>query len=348
MKKLHFIFFFLIVFNLYSQNLVPNGDFELYVKCPSTFNTDRNMTEVVQSWKAINNSTPDYYNACSKGNASVPYNWAGKAYASSGNAYIGIYVYGANNEFIRAQLTDSLEAGKTYFVSLKFRLSSYSRVSIGNLDISLGKSDNKNFFNYEYVKKAAITPQTGNWESIEFEYTADGGEYYVTIGNKSYSNKTRFLSHKSILEPMLKNHAYFYIDDVTIIARNTILEEDVLIADIPFPIDEFIAFENLLFAVDQSEIPDSAFDELDRLVETLHSNQQLKLELRGHTDTSGTDTYNLKLSKLRASSVAKYLIDNGIEITRIEVVGLGESQLLNEDTAESEYLNRRVEFKLFN
>lgn len=69
--------------------------------------------------------------------------------------------------------------------------------------------------------------------------------------------------------------------------------------------------------------------------------------VEGHTDSTGTDAYNKKLSEQRASNVADYLIDNGVRSSAVTVFGYGEEDpKTSNDTAEGRQLNRRVEIHI--
>lgn len=69
------------------------------------------------------------------------------------------------------------------------------------------------------------------------------------------------------------------------------------------------------------------------------------LRIEGHTDSDGDDASNMLLSKARAASVSKWLVDHGIKCSRLYPVGFGESRpLVANDTAENKALNRRVSF----
>ena len=75
MKKL-FLILLLLPFIATAQNLVPNGSFEAYTKCPGSYS--RQAAEFnVPGWRSISTGSPDYFNTCSEGEAAVPYNWAG-------------------------------------------------------------------------------------------------------------------------------------------------------------------------------------------------------------------------------------------------------------------------------
>ncbi len=78
----------------------------------------------------------------------------------------------------------------------------------------------------------------------------------------------------------------------------------------------------------------------------------LRIELGGHTDSQGSDTYNQQLSEKRAKAVVDYITANGISASRLESAGYGETQLVNgcsngvkcSDVQHQE--NRRTEFKV--
>ena len=92
--------------------------------------------------------------------------------------------------------------------------------------------------------------------------------------------------------------------------------------------------------------------ELDKIVQILVDNPNIKLELGSHTDSRATTEYNQKLSQRRADSAVSYIISKGIASNRIIAKGYGESQLVNQCadgitcTEEEHQLNRRTEFKV--
>jgi outer membrane protein OmpA-like peptidoglycan-associated protein len=79
----------------------------------------------------------------------------------------------------------------------------------------------------------------------------------------------------------------------------------------------------------------------------------MEIELSAHTDSKGTDEYNLKLSDARAKSVVDYLISKGIDAARLEAKGYGESAPVADNTRadgsdnpDGRQMNRRTEFKV--
>lgn len=103
--------------------------------------------------------------------------------------------------------------------------------------------------------------------------------------------------------------------------------------------------EKILFAFSKSDLGDSAKDNLNDLISILNKYPNTNIEIQGHTDSRGTDEYNLGLSQRRASSVADYLTSHGIDAGRISTKAYGESApAYPNDTPEHMAQNRRVEF----
>jgi len=87
---------------------------------------------------------------------------------------------------------------------------------------------------------------------------------------------------------------------------------------------EFV-LRNIYFGFDKSDLRHKSVEELDKLVKILKDNPGLRIQLAGHTDRRGSDSYNLILSRKRAEVAKKYLIEHGISADRIETKGYGES-----------------------
>jgi outer membrane protein OmpA-like peptidoglycan-associated protein len=99
------------------------------------------------------------------------------------------------------------------------------------------------------------------------------------------------------------------------------------------------------FDFNSSDINQSSYPVLDTLAEALKSPDlsESKFLINGHTDSKGTDEYNIKLSQLRANSVVMYLVSqHDIDKARLKAIGFGETALKNVDDGE-DASNRRVE-----
>jgi outer membrane protein OmpA-like peptidoglycan-associated protein len=104
---------------------------------------------------------------------------------------------------------------------------------------------------------------------------------------------------------------------------------------------------DLLFDSGSSSLSPGAYSRLDQLADTLNRYPEENVIVKGHTDSAGSETQNLSLSDQRADAVRRYLISKGVSSSRIEAVGLGESQpLVTNSTPEGRQQNRRVEIEL--
>ena len=107
------------------------------------------------------------------------------------------------------------------------------------------------------------------------------------------------------------------------------------------------AFRNLEFDFAKSTIRVRSLPYLSRVAELLVK-KSISLKLAGHTDAIGSDAANMILSKNRAESVKNYLVRQGVNTSRIEAIGYGESQpIATNKTDAGRQKNRRVEFTIF-
>ncbi|MBO4654037.1 MAG: PD40 domain-containing protein [Bacteroidales bacterium] len=146
------------------------------------------------------------------------------------------------------------------------------------------------------------------------------------------------------------SHPYypFYSENFQI--NQSYAEPDPYLKDIPMrrpEVGETFVLRNVFFDFDQSFLKNESHVELDKLAEYLKENKSLVIELGGHTDNSGSNAYNEKLSLERAKSVYNYLIEKGISKERMTYKGYGASQpIATNETEEGRALNRRTEFKI--
>jgi len=101
------------------------------------------------------------------------------------------------------------------------------------------------------------------------------------------------------------------------------------------------------FAFDSSNLTSTAQANLDKLAKVLADNPDTNINIYGHTDSKGTDAYNLSLSQRRADAVKAYLSGKGIASNRMITKGEGEAMpVASNDTEEGRAKNRRVEFAI--
>lgn len=110
-----------------------------------------------------------------------------------------------------------------------------------------------------------------------------------------------------------------------------------------------ITFDSgLLFEVNQSALSPASKNNLTNLAEILNKYEDTNIVLEGHTDTSGSDSYNLDLSNKRAASVSSFLTGKNVLVKRFTVQGYGESQpIASNETVAGRQQNRRVEVAIF-
>ena len=101
------------------------------------------------------------------------------------------------------------------------------------------------------------------------------------------------------------------------------------------------------FAYDQSEISDEARATLDAKLPILNANPGVRIRVAGHTDSRGSDEYNLALGQRRAASVKRYLTQHGVDAGRIDIISYGEERPIAQGDDESAWSqNRRAEFEI--
>ncbi len=107
-------------------------------------------------------------------------------------------------------------------------------------------------------------------------------------------------------------------------------EQDILTAT--FKSEAFFDFNS-------SSLKPGAYTEIDRVANVLNKYPRTSIQVAGHTDSRGSQAYNLRLSKKRAQAVKNALVQRGVNPQRIATIGYGESQPISSDPAT----NRRVE-----
>jgi OOP family OmpA-OmpF porin len=109
-----------------------------------------------------------------------------------------------------------------------------------------------------------------------------------------------------------------------------------------------IELRGITFEFNKARLMPNAQTVLDYVVKGMLGQPTMKVELAGHTDTIGSEQYNLKLSQRRAEAVREYLMSRGVKPEQLVAKGYGKSQLLvsPEKTDADRELNRRVEFKV--
>ncbi|RKX71176.1 hypothetical protein DRP53_02555 [candidate division WOR-3 bacterium] len=160
------------------------------------------------------------------------------------------------------------------------------------------------------------------------------GIYKATIPPGTYSVKVDATGHKSQSLPVVLTQG-----DTKIV--NFELEPAIKVG-------QRIVLKGIYFDFNSAVIKPSSYPVLDEAAKILKENPTLVVEIGGHTDSVGSDAYNLKLSTMRANAVRNYLITHhNIDPSRLIARGYGESMPIADNrTRAGRELNRRIEFKI--
>ncbi|MEJ5995976.1 OmpA family protein [Pedobacter sp. Du54] len=150
-----------------------------------------------------------------------------------------------------------------------------------------------------------------------------------------------------------------YISNIEVVSTKGLNRSTTLYVKLLLGIEETkpnstINLKNIYYATGSSSIKQEASSDLDRLVLFLTDNPSVKIEIDSHTDSRGSASSNLSLSKKRAQEVVNYLKRKNISETRLVAKGYGETKLINDckdgvKCSEAQHeQNRRTEFKVLN
>ncbi len=219
---------FLSAFTTAQNNLIPNGDFEIYVDCPIWYND----LDSAYAWSnpmtniPTISGTPDFFHECANYPVGMPSNFQGYQYAHSKWAYAGIYLkegVGANadhREYLQTYFTSPLVAGNCYHFEMYVNLSNNCRFTTDDIAVRISNTFLSGINNQDpllylpsIVNLEFNTFDTLNWTLVSGDYEATGGEMYLVIGNF----KTDLQTSTIVYNPSSPvDYIYCYIDDVSL------------------------------------------------------------------------------------------------------------------------------------
>jgi len=178
----------------------------------------------------------------------------------------------------------------------------------------------------------------GSWKHISIAYTK--GKF------KAYFNDTRLIN-----VPHLKVNPTgitIYTGNDKIFIKNFRIAKGGVKYYKRVLSDGKIIVNGIKFDVNKATLKPESMGPINRIYKLMQKQPDLKFSVEGHTDSDGSDTANLKLSKARAKTVMEKLIAMGIAKSRLKYTGYGESKPIdNNSTPEGKANNRRVEFVKF-
>lgn len=222
---LYIVFSFLHLTLAAQDNLVPNYSFENYSACPTSADLLSNTTD----WYSCNTESPDYFNSCQlmPFTYGIPYTLQGYQKARTGEAFVGMHVFGAlpapRREYLQIQLSSALKGDTDYIVTFYVNLANNSTVAISQLGAYLSPTAVSDTtaaplpYSPQVVSAAGVfLTDTTEWIKISRTYTASGGERFITIGNFKDEISTDTLQLSTL--PAL---SYYFIEDVSVVQSDS-------------------------------------------------------------------------------------------------------------------------------
>lgn len=346
--------------NLIGQNLILNGDLEVYNRQSPYF-----QLKHIKYWKNPTFASSDYQ--------SRKYHWNNitNINAFSGDIYLGLSLVGRKNytEYATCNLKekllkDSLYCLTLYVSVLKSNWIGQKELYFPELDVLFTNKRIKEFSKKPlYPKYKASIKNMGNypvsnigfWEKRSAVYRAKGEEKFITFGVLSNSD-----TYRNITEYNGKFSSYIAIDNLSLIQISdsskcscnktrkdfSIFDksDSIRVENAIFKKGLILRFNKINFNTGNYQLDTNSIEELDHLYSILEGDTSLKICINGHTDSEGNVKSNQRLSERRAKSVAEYLIDKGIVQDRISYKGYGASYPIStNETEEGRAKNRRVE-----
>ena len=173
------------------------------------------------------------------------------------------------------------------------------------------------------VDKVKVNEDDGSYAAIMKVGTKE--DVVLSVKGEDVAFNTRVIAHKE--------------DTVPPVVVKLDMKTEVLQDNQPFPIDD------IRYGTNKADLLSSSFLILNEFAQYLKDHPNMVVEIRGHTDASGSDQANLALSMDRAFEVMNYLVQQGIEGKRLSAKGYGETlPIASNDTEEGRAKNRRTEF----
>lgn len=234
-------------------NYIKNPSFEEHSHCP--YDTDQIKKCLYWTKVQFIYNSPDYFHRCSNQfvtfyevSVGIPENSVGYQEPKTGEAYVGIYAFRKDyyKEYIQTQLKKPLKRGATYIIGMHVSLANNSKYANDRFRFCFShqaRLENKGRRHrglyHEFLKcpggvlykSDTLITDTLNWVNIQIEYTAEGGETFLTIGvfdgDISWwerRRKIRNIFNKNWDTFIWKTYgAYYYIDDVYVIRKEDYL-----------------------------------------------------------------------------------------------------------------------------
>lgn len=338
------IFVVCCLYSSKAQNLVPNPSFENTRTNLKKMKHEMRNFDILSDWKTLTNSPDAHHPAVSemKFDHKAPnfLQQFGSQEPRTGEGKVGIYVTGNNTkESIVTKLNQPLKAGRYYYfhmyVSLgEGKVSNSCTSSIGSYFTARVPRITETSTYKLHIESSEMICDTKEWTKVCGVYRAKGTEKYMSLGYFSDTPNGKGLRGGSFSD------AYYYIDDVELREM-----QDVKGVDVDNICNMALDFSDIEYLIGESEVYTEIKTALDSYLQYLKVFKFNSIKIVGHANDSEIEFENEILSAARAGFVREYLIENGIDETLIEHVGVSNTEPKEGDDIDNNELgsNARVQ-----
>jgi len=205
-----------------------------------------------------------------------------------------------------------------------------------------GNRNLKLFLDHEKVSFTANVNNVTTKQKVKVKVHYQNKEYDELI--LSEAGETILLRKGDKYQIITASKEGYFFTKADIVAGQT---ESIEMYMVPIEVNARLTLNDIIFETNSAELRSSSQFELDRIVDLMHVNPKLAIEISAHTDDIGDEKLNLKLSEKRAQSAWEYLKSKGVHQERLLPKGYGENALaVPNDSEENRAKNRRVELRV--
>ena len=365
--------------NAQDDNLVPNGGFEdTNIKKLKSYGQ---MEEFCMDWFAATDVPADVFGEGAKGDkVGIPENNYGTQDAATGLCYAGFRAYSKDpklkRSYLEVKLPNTLEKDVMYCVSFDISLADKSRYAVNEIGVIVSDRKIEQPNDGDMIRNADVKQKTNKvfqymegWEKFCGTFVGTGQEEYILIGGFGGRNNMEIekVSRPSGMTGAQINHAYYFIDNVSIVAiqaksqckcskaderdmdlvygSSSVMDEDMSDA-------EKIKASVVYYAFLKRTPTGAGKETINNVIEILKANPGMSINIVGHSDDDersegAVNARYARIGKNRADQVRRMLEAAGISSTRINVTDMSNMDPANtRDSEISRAQNRRVTFEL--
>ncbi len=365
-------------------NLVPNSSFENIAGKLKGLGS----IESAEGWMSPTGVRADIFVPSKKIlSINVPENDLGKEDAKDGENYAGLTAFSFGDKMPRSymmvKLSSPLKKGQKYCVKFYVSLAEGSLYASNQLGAHfsskpLGTDQKVSIIEETHVLQAEnkVFNAKYNWDEVCAEYRANGGEKFLTLGNFTSNDDTKYEKIRKDREydKEFFAMAYYFIDEVSVTmvsdseictcqaekkqaeAYSTLIYQKVVTLNDEMTSKQKIEKQNLYFGAGAARLSLEAKKSLDVIIALMKEDSAMKLEIKGHNDAmesklSMDEEMYRDIANKRIASVIEYLKLNGIEESRLIPTLMGtmedNPEILESDEEDLKFAkNRWVSFKL--